>query len=141
MEGNFKERMDQVEQKICLDTDICIEIIKKNPAYEFMFDKFSSSDIFISSVTLFELFLREFRLDDMEKFVGYFTVLSFDEICATKGSEIARNLGKEGNIIDFRDIFIASSCIVNNCKLLTINRSHFERINDLRLVDIENEKI
>ena len=125
-----------MEQKICLDTDICIEIVKKNPSYEFIFDKFSSSEIFISSVTLFELFLREFRLDDMEKFVGYFAVLSFDENCATRGSEITRDLRKKGEIIDFRDIFIAATCLVNNCNLLTLNKKHFERIKELRLLDI-----
>ncbi len=125
-----------MEQKICLDTDICIEIIKKNPAYDFIFDKFSASDVFISSVTLFELFLRELHLDDIERFVGYFMVLSFDESCAIKGSEIARNLRKEGKTIDFRDIFIAAACLVNNCSLLTLNKKHFERIKGLELIDI-----
>ncbi len=125
-----------MEQKICLDTDICIEVLKENPLYKELFDKFPSSDIFISSMTLFELFLRDFNLVDVEKFARYFTILVFDDSCAIKGSEIARDLKKKGKIIDFRDIFIAATCVVNNCAFLTLNRKHFENINELKLLKI-----
>src|SRR3989338_6281348 len=125
-----------MEQKICLDTDVCIEIINKNPLYAEIFDKFYSSDVFISSITLFELFLREFNLKDIEKFISYFTILSFDDSCAIKGSEITKKLKKKGKIIDFRDIFIAASCIINNCSFLTMNKKHFDNIDELNLIKL-----
>ena len=125
-----------MEQKICLDTDICIEILKENLSYEGLFDKFSSSDVFITSITLFELSLRDFNLADVEKFARYFTTLVFDDNCAIKGSEIAKDLKKKGKIIDFRDVFIAAICIVNDRSLLTLNRKHFENIDELKLLKI-----
>ena len=126
-----------MEQKICLDTDICIEILNKNPDYEKLFDKFFSADVFISSITVFELFLREANLLDVKRFVEYFTILDFDGSCAINGSEISKDLKKKGKIIDFRDIFIATICIVNGCDFLTLNKKHFENINGLKLLKYE----
>ena len=50
-----------MDRKICLDTDICIEIAKKNYFIEYIFDKFAECDIYISSITIFELFLRDLK--------------------------------------------------------------------------------
>ena len=125
-----------MEQKICLDSDICIEILKKNPFYERMFDKFHYSDVFISSITVFELFLRNFNLFDVKRFIEYFKVLPFDDSCAIKGSEIMKDLKGRGKVVDFRDVFIASTCIVNDCSFLTLNTKHFENMKGLRLIEI-----
>ncbi len=41
-----------------------------------------------------------------------------------------------------RDLFIASTSIVNDCTLVTLNKKHFENIKDLQLLDFwsKNEK-
>lgn len=126
-----------MDRKVCLDTDICIEIVKENYSIEYLFDKFAECDIFISSITVFELYLREHNLLELEEFVSNFQILSFDRLCALKGSEVLKVLRNKGEIIDFRDVFIAATCVVNNCSLLTLNKKPFERIKGLELIKLE----
>jgi len=83
---------------------------------------------------MFELFLRETNIKIVENFVSSFFVIYFDDFSALKASEISRDLKRKGISIDFRDFFIASICIVNNCNLATFNKKHFEHIKDLELV-------
>jgi tRNA(fMet)-specific endonuclease VapC len=37
-------------------------------------------------------------------------------------------------MIEFRDIFIAATCIVNELPLITLNKKHFKRIEELKLI-------
>lgn len=125
-----------MEQKICLDTDICIEIIKDTPLGRNAIKRIEDSQIFISSISVFEIYLREFNIDKIDFFINKFSILNFDDSCAIKGSEIMKSLKKSGKIVDFRDVFIATTCIVNNCNFLTLNKKHFENIKDLKLSEI-----
>lgn len=124
-----------MDKKICLDTDLCIEIIKGNHLVENFFEEFGTFEVFVSSVTVFELLLRETNLEEVKTFVDSFNVLPFDESCAAKASDIFKGLKKKGKLVDFRDIFIAAGCIINNCKLATLNIRHFENIKELNLVN------
>ena len=123
-----------MDGKLCLDTDFCIEIIKDNASIETLFDKGGPYEIYITSITMFELFLRETNIKIVENFVSSFFVIYFDDFSALKASEISRDLKRKGISIDFRDFFIASICIVNNCNLATFNKKHFEHTKDLELV-------
>jgi len=125
-----------MEQKICLDTDLCIEIVKENRSVETIFEKYPSAATFISSITLFELNLRETNIEEIKLFVHYFQILPFTDLCAIKASIVSKDLNRKGLALDFRDIFIAVTCIVNNCSLLTLNKKHFENIEELKLIDI-----
>lgn len=49
--------------------------------------------------------------------------------------EIFKDLKKRGKLIPMRDLFIASSSIVNNCALATLNKKHFENIKGLELLN------
>jgi len=60
-------------------------------------------------------------------------ILSLDDNSAKKASELYKLLSKKGEILDLRDLFIASICLNNNLKLLTLNRKHFERVPGLEL--------
>ena len=125
-----------MEQKICLDTDICIEIIKEEENMGIKLSEYVSDKVYVSSVSVFELFLRSFNLHEIENFMIDVEILDFDGVIAKKASEIYKDLRKEGKIVDFRDIFIAASCIINNCGLLTLNKKHFERIKGLKVLGI-----
>jgi tRNA(fMet)-specific endonuclease VapC len=91
----------------------------------------------ISSVTLYELLMGttdEQKLKDVNLLVDGITVLSFDETIAKKSGEIYQELRKENKLIEFRDLFIAATCVVNNLPLLTSNQKHFSRITSLVLL-------
>ena len=61
-------------------------------------------------------------------------VLAFDDTTIETARSISLQLKRENKMIDVSDILIASTAIVNNLPLATLNRNHFERIRGLRLV-------
>lgn len=123
-------------EKICLDTDIVITILKGDKPGEDIINKLLNYEIFITSITVFELFLRQTNLEIIEEFIQNLNILSLNEISAKKASELHKSLEKKGSIIDLRDIFISAICLNNNVKLATMNRKHFERIPGLQLESI-----
>jgi len=125
-----------MEQKVCLDTDACIEVINDSLNCKKIINKIQSKEVFVSSITVFELYLRETNLDKVDNLLDKFNVLNFDENTAKIASEVSKNLKKSGLLIEFRDIFIAATCIKNKCSLVTLNKKHFERIKELEILDI-----
>jgi len=126
--------MGKLEQKICLDTDVVIAILNGETRAEELIKKIENCEIFISSITLFELLLRKTNLDKIEEFKVKTNILDFDEFAARKASLIFKKLKQKGTIIDFRDLYISSIAIVNNCNLATFNNKHFERIGEFGLI-------
>ncbi len=125
-----------MDQKICIDTDITIEIIKDTQLGMNFFNKYKNSEVFISTVSIFELFLREKNLDPIEKLVFNTNIIDFTEACARKAASILKSLKKEGKMIEFRDLFIASTAIVNDCTLATLNIKDFKNIKELKLLEL-----
>lgn len=122
-----------MDTKICLDTDIAIGIINGDKRLEKLIQKMPDYDVCITSITVFELLLRETNLDVAKRFVNDSEIIHFKDREAIKASSIFKDLKKEGSLIDIRDIFIAASCIVNNLPLVTFNKKHFERIKELNV--------
>lgn len=124
-----------MDQKICLDTDICIEIIKGREIG--VVRRIIDKQVFISAISAFELYLRNTNLDAIDFFMNQVEILSFDGNVARLASSIDKELKISGNILDLKDLFIAATCMAYNCKLLTLNRRHFERIKGLELLDVK----
>lgn len=59
--------------------------------------------------------------------------LPFHDQIAIEAARIFQHLRKNGSMIEFRDIFIAASAIVNNLPLKTLNTKDFSRISGLVL--------
>ena len=123
-------------EKICLDTDACIFILKNDKKALEIKPIIENSEVFISSVTVFELLLRKTNLNIAEEFIKNFFQLSFDSIIAKKASELYKELSTNGEIIDIKDLFIASTCLIHNLPLLTFNTKHFERIKNLKIINL-----
>jgi tRNA(fMet)-specific endonuclease VapC len=124
-----------VEQKVCLDTDVVIAILNAEKRAADIITKINDIEVLITSITLFELMLRKTNLDAIEIFRNKVEILNFDETSARKASIIHKDLKNNGKLIDFRDLFIASIAITNNCQLATFNQKHFENIKDLRITN------
>lgn len=118
-----------MDRKICLDSDIIINFLRKSLKAKETLNKLGG-EFYTTQINLFEIWSG--RLIDEEKTIkemlNSLIKFDFDEDAAIKAGEIMVNLKKSGNIIDFRDLFIASICIVNNLELLTNNKKHFERL-------------
>lgn len=128
--------MGKMDKKICLDTSVCIELVKGNTDVKSELDSYLGAENFISSITVFELFLRKTNLLPIEKFIRDFEIVSIDENIAKKASFIFKDAEKIGRPMDIRDIFIAATCIMHNLEFITLNRKDFEHIRELKLAKI-----
>ncbi len=130
------EGMDgQSLREICLDTDACIAIVKNLSPRKKILEIIENRAIILTSVTVFELLLRQTNIEEMEEFIKKMRIISFDKGAAEKASSIQRRLLRAGIVVDIRDLFIAATAISNNCELLTLNKKDFENIEGLKLLD------
>ncbi len=58
-------------------------------------------------------------------------VLPFTEETALNQPKYSTNLNLKNKLIEFRDIFIAATCMINKLPIATLNKKHFERIEGL----------
>ena len=71
---------------------------------------------------------------DIDTLTDGLNILPFDNEIALKAARIYHDLRKKNQLIEFRDIFIAATCLVNELPLATLNKKHFERIEGLIVV-------
>ena len=76
-------------QKICLDTSICIDLIKTGN--KGALSSFLTAEAFLSSMALFELRLRTHNLEEAELFISTFEILAFDKEAAEEASNIEKD--------------------------------------------------
>ncbi|MBI2650353.1 type II toxin-antitoxin system VapC family toxin [Candidatus Woesearchaeota archaeon] len=124
-----------MDTKICLDTDVSIEVLKNTPKSHQLLDLIKDSEVYITTISVFELLLRETNLDAIEKLLLKTAVLDFSELSARKAAEIFKDLKIKGQMIPLRDLLIASTAIANNCTLATLNIKDFRNIKNLTLLD------
>jgi tRNA(fMet)-specific endonuclease VapC len=129
--------------KLMLDTNICIYIIKQQPATVLKhFLEYQVGDIAISSVTLSELRYgvakskhREKNSNALDEFTIPLEVASFDEGAAHVYGDIRANLEKAGTPIGAMDMLIAAHAISLGIPLATNNVREFVRIPTLKIID------
>jgi len=129
-----------------LDTNACIALINGNPpSVRTKFQKAigTGSDVFVSSVALFELWYgvakssrREFNKKRLEAFfAGPLHALAFED----QDAEIAGGMRADrefiGKPIRAYDLLIAGQAIRNKLTLVTANLSEFARIKTLAWAD------
>ena len=61
--------MEKVDRRVCLDTNIAIEILKKSERVIGLREKFSDYEIFITTITQFELLLRKTNINEAKIFI------------------------------------------------------------------------
>ncbi|MBI5916682.1 MAG: type II toxin-antitoxin system VapC family toxin [Bacteroidetes bacterium] len=91
---------------------------------------------YVSDVTVFELFMGakdEAKWKEVEVVLGPMIRLPFNYAAAVEAAKIYQILQKQGNIIEFRDIFIAATALVNQLPVRTLNVKDFSRIPGLEL--------
>ncbi len=126
--------------KYLVDTDWIIDHFNGVDAITKKLEEFAISGICTSIISVAELYegvygSKDYKasLDTLETFLEGITVLYIDhEVCKIFGKE-RNKLRKEGNIIGDFDILIASICMRHNLILLTNNKTHFKRIDSLKI--------
>lgn len=123
---------------LVIDTGIFIEYLRvKDKTRAVLYNIPDEINLFISSVTLYELYMgatTDDKRKDIQILIEDVAVLPLNDEVAIKAADIYHDLKKANQIIDFRDIFIAATCVVYNFPLKTINTKHFNRIAGVTLL-------
>jgi len=93
----------------------------------------------LSVISVYEMELgayRARRASDLNAFQISFNILPVTEAIARKAAKLEADLIHQNLQIGIKDILIASTCLVHNLPLLTINVRHFDRVQGLELIDL-----
>ena len=63
------------------------------------------------------------------------SVIPFDEACVDTAVTINASLKRKRKQIDIADLFIAATAVTHNLAFATLNRKHFDRIDELIIVE------
>ena len=129
--------------KLLLDTNICIYIIKQQPAAVLKhFLEYQIGDIGISSITLSELRFgvaksthREKNSKALDEFIIPLEVVSYDEAAAHAYGDIRATLEKADTPIGSMDMLIAAHAVSLGIPLVTNNTREFLRVPSITLID------
>lgn len=119
--------MEKVVRKICLDTDILIQMMRNDESVKAIMASFDST-FHTTSINVFEIWQGHRKGEETLELLSPIVKLDFDEKSAFVAGDIQRKLLDNGQVLDIRDVFVASACISNNAELLTLNKKHFERM-------------
>ncbi|MFW5946730.1 MAG: type II toxin-antitoxin system VapC family toxin [Candidatus Natronoplasma sp.] len=121
-----------------LDTSVLVEI-DRGIEQKKMEHLISLSPHVVSSASVMEISTEFFRsgrkaikLDD---FLSPLTIIPIDQKVARRAGKIAADLIEEGKRVEINDLYIAATALLNEETVVTKNVEHFERIDDLDVVD------
>ena len=128
-----------------LDADIISYILKddKKIIQRYIFELQNGNEFIIPPIVMYEIrrgLLAEKMLKRLKVFEESFQDIVADDFSAQvwyKAAEIYADLKLRGKALGGRwdgDVLIAAYCIVNGYTLITNNRDHFKRVNDLQFI-------
>jgi len=124
-------------ESILIDTDIVIDYLRsKQKSSTELIRLLEKHDIFLSSISEFELFLAartQRHQTDLEMVFKEVEVMSFDFGCGRIAADIWRNRELTHQHIEIKDIFIASIAIYGDLWVRTFNEKHFKGIEGLKM--------
>lgn len=126
---------------ILADTDVLIDYLGGiSPVREQIARYIAADQLATTAVNAFELLTgadETKRGRAVQQLAEALPVAVLDHTAARKAAEIQRRLTRAGQSIGMADSLIAGIALACDCPLFTRNRSHFERVAELKLVDVE----
>ena len=120
------------------DTGIFIEHLRaKDKRSTTLYQIADNSEIYLLAVTLYELHMGATSPEkqrDIAVITEDFTILPFTDEVARRAASIYHKLRLSNQMVEFRDIFIAATCLVHNLPIVTLNKKHFQRIDGLKML-------
>ena len=124
----------------CLDSDVVIAHFRGDNSIKECLDPISSEELFVTPITLCELYRGVFLSGNLEKdkllverLLERVNVLNFDLPACEIFGKAYKSLKQSGKLTQESDLMIASICISNNAILITRNKRHFENIQGLKI--------
>lgn len=121
-------------EKIVLDTNILIEILKNNTLIVSTFHQ-TSSKFAISSISSMELYYgarNKKELQELKKFITFFDTIKLDGVISTTATLLIEKYAKNHNLT-IPDALIAATALRHNYPLWTLNIKDFHYIDGLSL--------
>lgn len=128
-----------MEVKIVLaDISILIDYFRKTDKSNSMLVKLYQQgyDFCISAITEYEIYsgATQSQLGFWDDVLKNTKVLAFDQLSVKAAVDTNNNLKRKRKQIDLADLFIAATAIANDLPFATLNRKHFDRIDELQIV-------
>lgn len=125
---------------ILADTDVLIDFLAGvEPATQHVARYAAQDRLQTSAITCFELLtgVREGKRGErLRRLVENIPVLPLDRTSAERAARVRQQLENRGQSIGMGDSLIAGIALANGLPLLTRNRKHFERVEELRLLEL-----
>lgn len=120
---------------VLADTSVLIDFFRKSDKSKSVLVKLLQDGVTfcISSITEFEIYTgaTSEQIPFWESLLAKIEVLPFDQTSARIAVEINSDLKKRKKQIAIPDLFIAAIAKAHNLPVVTLNRKHFQRIEDL----------
>ena len=127
------------DKVILVDTSILIDFYRKTDKNKTVWISLvrQGFQFAISSITKYEIFsgATENQLQFWNGILQAITVLPFDELTVDSAVELNAKLKRKRKQIDLADLFIAATAIAYNLPFATLNRKHFDRIDELTIFE------
>ena len=127
------------DKVILVDTSILIDFYRKTDKNKTVWISLvrQGFQFAISSITKYEIIsgATENQLQFWNSILKAITVLPFDELTVDSAVELNAKLKRKRKQIDLADLFIAATAIAYNLPFATLNRKHFDRIDELTIFE------
>jgi predicted nucleic acid-binding protein len=128
-------------QRILIDTSVLIDHLRRqNKERSAYFQAAQQFDCSVSVITEFEFRVgaTQANQDFVSALLDLTPILSFDSACVHAAASIYRDLRAVNRLIALPDLFIAATAVAYDLPLLTLNRTHFERVSALTVLAPSN---
>ena len=126
-----------MKQQLLVDTDILIDVSRGIPiAINRLQSEANKSILAISTITQMELIVgcrNKTELQNLEKFLRYYTIIKVNELISDKAIELL-TLYRLSHGLLIPDGLIAATAIVANAPLLSKNQRDYRFISELNLL-------
>jgi predicted nucleic acid-binding protein len=123
---------------LVIDTSIIIDHLRKrNKRKSILFQIADTYALYVPAVVEFELFAGatdEEKLRDVKNILQSCTSIPMTSEVAQEAGLLYRKLKQDNQLIEIRDLLIASTAGVHGIPLMTLNTKHFQRIDALNLI-------
>ena len=127
--------------EVLVDTTILIHHLRKLKKEDTHFIRAIRrfNNLYISTMTLYEVefgYERDKRPSELTELLPFLKLLPIDDATARQAASLHSDLIAQNKDIGIRDVFIASTALVHQLPLLTLNIKHFERVPALSLIHL-----
>jgi len=129
-------------RKICIDSDYLIDILRKKSKIIKEIKQLESESNLLATTVInsFELYYGAYKTNNkkniklVDELLANLIILEWKKEFSELAGMVRADLESQGNVLDFRDIFIGVITLKNDYYLLTRNIAHFRKIPSLKLL-------